>query len=447
MNVAPPIPVDIPVVGISSLFSLDIHRILSLLVLVPTALRLRKAGERDLHLPDFLVLAWGVMHVLQFVPPDIAGGQYLSNSATNILRETFLFLIDSYALYYVFSRSCNSRERLTDAMAAFCTSAAVLALIAIFESLKGWLVYTDVMGNWGGHQNWLILNLSRGGALRAQASAGHSIALGYLLAIGFGFWLSLKLKVLSKKVRIGGSLLYCAGLMAAYSRTPWFGALIVYFAFAALGRQGASRLMKAGMVFACMAVIISFTPLGDRIASVIPFLGGSVDAGNVTYREQLNQRSWELIQQNPAFGDQRAMSKMEDLRQGEGIIDLVNSYAGEALLHGCVALALWIGFFLFPLFRTIRTARRAGDLDSVWAAQGSSLAACMVGILVMLWSISFTLGVAIMFYVLAGLATAYSRVSESLMMKHAGNATPTNSLNSLEKPLVALGAQSGKRNG
>src|SRR5262249_20233150 len=158
-------------------------------------------------------------------------------------------------------------------------------------------------------------------------SAGHALALGYLLAIGFGFWLYLQTHVASKRSRIAVTGLLWLGLVAAYSRGPWIGAVAIYLVFMSIGRGALKRIFKATAAVTVVLVAVSFSPLGDRIFKVLPFFGGSVNVETVTYRQQLAARSWELIQEHPFFGDQLVYQHMEDLRQGEGIIDLVNIWA------------------------------------------------------------------------------------------------------------------------
>ena len=65
--------------------------------------------------------------------------------------------------------------------------------------------------------------LLRNGVLRAQVSAGHALALGYLLAAAFGFWLYLQPQIESRLKRTSIKIMLWAGLFAAYSRGPWIG--------------------------------------------------------------------------------------------------------------------------------------------------------------------------------------------------------------------------------
>jgi hypothetical protein len=382
LHVIPPIAIAIPVSGINQLFDLDNYRLLSFCVLIPTAWRLRKSRDvariRGLQAMDVLLLAYGALQVILFVPPDLPSHIILQNSPTNVLRETFLFYVDVYVLYFVVSRSCTDRRTILDAMAAFCLSSTVMAAIGVFEGLRHWLLYAELATRWDANDAMASFSyLFRGDALRAQASTGQ-------------------------------------GMLAAYSRGPWLGAVAIYVAFVAFSPRAFSGLFKAASVGVVLAAALSMSPVGDRIVRVLPFLGGSVDSTNVDYRHRLAARSWELIQAHPFFGDQLAFLKMQDLRQGQGIIDVVNTYAGIALFNGLIGLCVFAGFILIALFKVYRTAKGSARTDPDFALLGTTLVACILGVLLMLENCSFILGVEKLFYVLAGLAAAYAHLGRSL---------------------------------
>ncbi len=104
---------------------------------------------------------------------------------------------------------------------------------------------------------------------------------------------------------------------------------------------------------------------------------------------------------------------MEDLRQGEGIIDIVNTYLGVALNYGLIGLFFFLSFILFGMTKAYARARELSHSDPDLALLGTSLIACIVGTLIMIDSSSFILGSEKMFYVLAGLTTAYARLTRS----------------------------------
>lgn len=414
MSVIPSIPVDIPAIGVKRLFDLDIFRLLSLCVVVPAVLRMRKGekGESRRDVMDILLLAYGILQVTLYVPPDLPTHVILHNSATNDLRSAFLFLIDVYSLYYLASRSLKNRRNFDDVLAAFCLSCAILASVALFESLKHWLLYTDLSARWGGNpldQQYLLRN----GMLRAEASSGNALALGYLLAIAFGFWLYLQSHLQRTSVKIGVIALYWLGLFASFSRGPWLGAIATYLAYAAFSPARGSRLLKAALAATVISGLVLLSPVGTKIARSLPFLGGSVAEQSLTYRERLLDRSWQLIEAHPIFGDQHAFSEMQDLRQGQGIIDVVNTYVGVALFYGFVGLAFFVAFIVVGFARARLAARGDPHSDPAAPLVAASIAACILGTLVMLADCSFILAYVSMFYVLAGMATACYRLSSS----------------------------------
>jgi hypothetical protein len=410
LQVVPQIPLELPTIGIGSLLAIDMYRLLALFLLIPAARRLRRARDSEaikgVTTVDVLIIGWGLVQLLFFVPADMPGAA-MQESITGMLRRAVIYGIDICVLYYVASRCCANRRAIVEAMAAYCLAGAIYAALAVIESARHWLLYGDLYPLWTGHQ-WQDLYLFRGGSLRVQVSAGHSIALGYLLAMALGFWLYLQAHVTSKKMRIAVPVLLWAGLLATYSRGPWLGAICVYFFYAALGPRAFSRLIKAGLLAGGTLAALSATPVGDKVLRVLPIFGGSVDAGSITYRQMLAARSWQLIMASPFFGDQLAFFKMEDLRQGEGIIDLVNTYAAVALFHGFIGLALFVGFILIPLNRARLVIRANARTDADMSRLGAALGACILSTLVMLATCSFILSLEKMYYVLGGLTAAYA---------------------------------------
>src|SRR6185312_7344324 len=267
MNVIPAVSVQIPTtgLGVNELFPIDIFMLLSLFVLVPAARRMRKGDaeqiDRKLGAMDYLLLGYGVLQIMLFVPPDLPTHVILHNSITGHLRAAFIFIVPVYLLYYVASRSVTSRSAMTDAMAAFCLSCTIMAVIAVFESLKRWPLYTMLYSKW---EPAALIDqyLVRGGSLRAEASAGHPLALGYLLAIALGFWLYLQSHLKSGTQKLLVPIALCGGLIVTFSRGPWLGAIIIYVVYAVLRRKRMSELFGAAAILFITLGLIGLSPLG-----------------------------------------------------------------------------------------------------------------------------------------------------------------------------------------
>jgi len=292
-------------------------------------------------------------------------------------------------------------------MAAFCLDCALLSGVAVFESMRGWLLFGEMPARWGidmVHTPYLV----RGTSLRAMVSTGHAMALGYILVVGFGFWLYLQTRVQTKRPRVAGVGLFWAGLFAAYTRGAWIGGAAVYFLFTALRPNPFTRLFKATAVAAIGAIALYLSPLGEKISSVLPFLGGTVDKFNVDYRQRLWDISWGIIQASPIFGDQGAMLKMQNLKQGEGIVDLVNAYVGILLSSGFAGLFLFLCFALIPLFQALSCTLKFRKADPDMGLLGASLVSCILAMLLLLENGSFIRGPEKLYYALIGLTAAYA---------------------------------------
>jgi O-antigen ligase len=227
-----------------------------------------------------------------------------------------------------------------------------------------------------------------------------------------GFWLFLQKFLVYRSQRLGGLALLILGLLAAYSRGPWYGAVCVYFAFAALSPGAFAKLLKAALAAILIAIGIYFSPYGAKVLAVLPVFGGQVDSADIDYRSRLLTRTWEIVRDHPLLGDQHALLRMQDLRQGQGIIDLINTYAGVLVGNGFIGLFLFLSFILIALLKSISARRPFRKPDPEFAAIGSCIAACVIGMLLMLENGSFGTGPKSLFYVLAGLAVAYAAVAK-----------------------------------
>lgn len=402
MNVVPPtIGIPIPAIGgINEFFDMNGYRILAFSVLVPAAFRLSRTRNKvGCGRLDFLLLSFIALQLVLMVPYE---------SFTNTVRRGFLVIIDVLLLYFVTTRSCTSKRSIIETMASFCLLCAIFAPISLFETLKGWLLYEGIGSQWGDRMRFVYL--FRSGLLRAQVSAGNALPFGYMMAIAFGFWLYLRSRVRA------GSLPYIIiiwmwiGLFAAYSRGPWLVAVVIIFANLALGPNGATKFIKAMLITGIIASLLLVSPIGDRIIDNLPFIG-TVDASNIIYRQQLIETSLMLIRQNPFFGTPYFLEQMEHMRQGQGIIDVVNVYLNVALTFGLVGLALFLSIFLDTMWRTYRKVKQIKGTDSDLLLLGVNLLACMMGTLLMMGTGGLSAVMQNMFYMLIGLAAAYAQLA------------------------------------
>lgn len=350
---------------------------------------------------DKLVLAYVVLQFVLLFP---------SRQATANIRAVLLLGTDILLPYFVISRAVRSKAMLADCMASYVLAMMVLSPIAVFEMLKGWALYAMVAERWD--LVGTIHYLTRGSFLRGQVTSGHSLVLGYCLAVGMCMWLYVQTHVPKTWGRSLGTLNLVGGLVGSLARGSWVGSLIGSVTYFAVGPRGASRLLKAGIVGGIVAAVAILSPWGGEIIDHLPFVG-SVDADNVTYRQRLAEVSWNVIMQNPLFGTPNYLEQMEEMRQGEGIIDIVNVYAAVALAYGFAGLSCFVGALGLGLFNCFRAVRHFAATDPDYAMMGASLIACLTSGIVMMGTVSPYLSIPYLNWSLLGLAWAYVRLAES----------------------------------
>jgi O-antigen ligase len=403
----------IPGILVNQLFDLTQFRILSLVILLPLIVSIWRNdhSKRRFRWTDSLLVAFLTLQVVLLMPYE---------SATNTMRRSFLFMIDTFFVLYAFSRLTDQRK-IVDVMACFWLSCATMAVIALFETGKGWLLYTGLANTWGDPNAfaWLM----RGDSLRAQAAAGHSIRLGYLLAMGIGFFMYLRRLAPQQSFSWIFFAVFLAAVFVTGSRAAWVTAAMV-LVLATLLRPGFGKQLTILIVGGLVAFGLMYvTPLKEAVLDRLPILGSS-DQDSVEYRQELATVSWQLIKQNPWFGDPWVYLQMESLRQGQGIIDIVNGYLYTALFSGIVGVMLQVGVLLTALGYGIRTVLAADDEDT--RLIGSALVACMLATLFFIG----TAGYEMMTYILCGLLVSYrstfaARTTEHWVRRPARRPVPT----------------------
>jgi O-Antigen ligase len=392
------------------IISFDHLRVLSLVVLLPLAARMwiRRHEEPRALAPT---KALTVAHVLLFGYLLLQFGlrfPYLSVTAS--LRSLVETSIDVLIPYFVIVYYCRNRESLVDAMASFALTMIVLAPLALVEFAKGGLLYQGIEDRWGAAS--IIQYLTRGDFLRAQVTSGNSIVLGNAFAVALGFWLYLQTRIHFAPGRWLGLAAIISGLVASLARGPWVGAFVALIAYQALGPNAGRRTLKTAALLLVVVGATLASPYADKVIHFLPFVG-DINSETIGYRERLAEVSLRLVQQSPFFGTPFYMADMEELRQGQGIIDIVNTYAGVALSSGLVGLALFSGFFFVMTLACIRTVRAYAPVDPDFSLLGAGLSASLIGALLIIATTSYYLSIPPILYGLAGLMAAYVRLGRN----------------------------------
>lgn len=400
----PPIGKDIPGFGIVNyLFTVDYIRFIQLIVLLPAAFVISKKNNftfTKIWADKFLLIYMLLMLILEF----------RGKTFTDTLRTFFYLILEILLPYYVASRGVKSLSELNCVLQAFVTSAAVAACISAFESVKHWLLFNELPNALGANFD-LGAYLGRGDGIRAVGALGHPIILGYFSAVGIGFYLYLSSTIQKKSLKNIGFLLLTVGLLTPLSRGPWVGALALLVIFILQGHMAFKKLSRLFLVGIVIFTLLTLTPKGQKFIDLIPFYG-KTEKYNVDYREQLFNNSLIVIDRNPIFGsiDYLKTPEMLEMTQGEGIIDIVNSYLAITLERGYVGLFLFLSIFVSVILGVRKSMKSITDKKSQLHVLGRSFVAIIIATMITIASASSIASLPVIYWSILGLGVAYTQI-------------------------------------
>ena len=405
MFAVPPFGAQLSGLGvINQLLELNYLRVLSLVLLVPAYFRLRQGSRWTL--PDVLIAGYLLIQL---------GLQLSVDSATNTARYGLYALLDMVLPYYVASRSLRDIRAFREMAMCFVVVAMVMSAIAIFETARGWLLYSaldrtlDVHWGYGNY-------LARSGSVRAQVSTGQPIALGYVIAVAIGLYLYVGQTVSDRTRRWIGHALLFGGLVASLSRGPWVGALVAVIGYRVAGPKLIGGTLKALLWGGAVVGVVLLSPWGAQVVDHLPFVG-TVDEFNIDYRRQLMDLSIAMIAQEPWFGVSQFYYRLAD--QGMvagGMVDVVNTYIGVALSNGVIALTCFMGAFAVVMWRMYRTMRWFAEPGDERRALGCGLMAALLCTVVTIATTSSVSVIPFVYWTLLGAGWGYVRFLEEEMV-------------------------------
>lgn len=404
--IIPPLEAQVPGFGlINYLFGLNHPRFITLLILLPAALAISQ--KNNFKFPKIWADKFLLVYILLIVCLNLR-----DTTVTDALRQLFYSFTDIFLPYYVASRTINNLSQMKTVAYAFVTTAIVLGLIAIFESGKQWLLYNP-LGTALGTGNAIGNYLGRSGGLRAIASLGHPIILGYFMTIAIGLYLYLSSSIQNKSIKKISIAILALGLFVPLSRGPWVGAFVMFLIYIATGPSPVKKLGTLFIAGVFSLPIVAMLPGGEKIINLIPFVG-QTEKGNIEYREQLFENALIVIKNNLFFGSANYLQtpEMQAMKQGEGIVDVVNTYLSVALDTGIVGLFLFVGVFLAALSGVRKKLKRVKD-NRQQHLLGRSLIAVIVSMMVTIATVSSIATVAIIYWSILGIGVAYTRIPDS----------------------------------
>jgi O-antigen ligase len=341
--------------GLNYILSLDHRRVLSLVLLSWAALEIltTKSPQRSTRFLaiDVLIVSYQALRFALMVP---------HSTYTTLARMVVESTLDILLPYFVVTRGVRSMADLRFVGGHLFIGVAFAAAVGVTETLLQHNLYSGLQSIYD--MRWqLTYALMRGSLIRIQATTPEPIILAFLLlfGIGLGYWLKggqqwRRPSVLSLFVAI-----FIAEI-ATFSRGPWLGGALILLALVAMRRLSATAFKIALIALVLFGVFLKVVNADQQVVAALGALFGSdkSDIASIEYRRQLLDTSLALIKQSPWFGVPNYAAQMQDLRQGEGIIDVVNSYVAIMLDAGVVGLVIYLLPFIVVLNRLISSIQR-----------------------------------------------------------------------------------------
>jgi len=378
----PVIQVDIPGIGpVRQIMDMSHPRMLIFGLLVPMLLLPDPRGKR-------LSLFGSPLdkYVLLFIVVDII---MLSRGigGTEKIRLASEYMVDFVLVYFIVSRNVRSFDDIGRIMAALLFAAVVLACVAIFESGKAWKLYDAVYpglnissGVQGSFYDW------RGGFLRTSATTGYPIILGYFFTLALGALMAVKHHVKSSFWFWALVALLLVGNFTTVARGTWLGAGVLVATYLLLTSRAKLFAIATVSLIAISFAGTSSNPAIRDIFELLPFTGSHHD-GTIDYRRALLDNAIAVMKDNILLGTPSYLntSELEQMRQGQGIIDIVNTYVQYGLRGGIVLLGLFMIIFSYLLLRLLLALRHVqGPVKNLCVV----LISMIVSHLVMIFTVS-----------------------------------------------------------
>ena len=105
------------------------------------------------------------------------------------------------------------------------------------------------------------------------------------------------------------------------------GAAILVIFYVLISPKATKRLTYLALATLLVIPLLSSFPVGQKVINMLPFIG-KTDTENVDYRVKLLDNAYIVFNRYPFFGSVKFNQELADLGmvQGEGIVDVVNSY-------------------------------------------------------------------------------------------------------------------------
>ena len=295
-------------------------------------------------------------------------------SITELMRQELPILLNIALPYFLVSRALTTSEDLRRFVLAIALGGFVMAIVATVEAHTHWLIYKQMETylHLGSQTN--AYQQVRGGMLRAPGSFPESTSLGNFLALAAVAILALRHSFASNAKWYAAIGALAIGVFAPNSRGALLGLGAGWLLFDFYRKNWPGLFTKLGLAGGAYLLLLTAAQFSNYSAELVG--KGQATKASTEYRVLLLHRGLEEIRKHP-FGTniKTALNNLEDIRQGQHIIDLVNGYISYGLTSGYAGM---VGLFL--VFATLCAAMLSARRNLVVDPMMRDLAAFVFGV-------------------------------------------------------------------
>jgi O-antigen ligase/polysaccharide polymerase Wzy-like membrane protein len=309
------------------------------------------------------------------------------------------YLLTFPIVFVLVASGVNSRADVERCIKAIVLGGAVIAFCAVVETRTGYNVFNHLRTVFPFLKDTGFRATEvRNGALRAEASAQHPIALGVALSLCLPLSLALATRVRDTGRRLlfgGAALMLMIGMVSTISRTAFLALAVMLVIGLMTERKRLLKLWPLAFVLLIAAHTVLPGGMGRLYKSFFP-KGGitaqqSVRAGGVGSGRLADiSPALKLVQSHALFGTGDPLPPPPDLVQQAGTTDdatppdpiiFDDQYLTSLVGHGVVGLGavLWlVGALVFTLVRAARRARGSLPVLSACTAAVAGFSVAML---------------------------------------------------------------------
>lgn len=387
---------SIPFPGINYLTSLSYSGLTSLVLLTPLAVR-KSDGEKSPAKSQVpAVFVFGILYLMLCMALD-----FRETTVTNGLRHSIDHWLTFGLLLVAFRKLAGNPNVIKAVPVGLLIASTMLCLVGAVQAYTSWTFYdvisSELVASVRSH-----IAFMRGNTLRLP-STQDPIPFGVALGVSgslicWSYYIAERKRIFTHALLFALSIVCISGTDSRGGLLALMATITVIVLYSKRLRSGRGFLMALGVI--AVAIVLLFLDPMQYFMSVDQY-------GTFEYRVRVFEISMQAISYQPFFGSPNFHPILEQLRNYDGIIDIVNTYVQIPIRYGVVGLIFFAGAGIAAARSLLRSAdvmAEVGDESAEFTYR--ALAAFSIGLLVAIATVSL-LGILVHYYwVLVGFASA-----------------------------------------